>query len=346
MPENKTERIFLLGLIVATAVLVFYIFRPFLMPLALAAVFAVVLQPLYRRIHRLMGAWESVASLLTVVISIVCIILPVALLSTVVVREAQQFYVSLEAGTRSGGLDNALDAGEEWLRPYVPNIESLRQTVTQNFGQYARQGAAWLALHLGTAFTGLASAILSLFIFLIALYYLLRDGGKLKAAVMRMSPLAEADEESVAERLSAAVNSVVKGSLLVALVQAVLTAIGFTIFGVPNSILWGTATFFAALIPGVGTALVFIPVILFMFLSGNITAAIGLAVWGAVAVGTIDNFLGPRLVSRGMNLHPLLLLPGVLGGIAFFGIAGIFLGPLTLSFFFAIMSIYASRERV
>lgn len=344
MQSSRIPDIFLVGLLLAVSILAFYIFKPFLIPLALAAIFAVVLYPLYRLIHRALGGWGSTAALLTVLVSLVCLIVPVALLSTRVVLEAQQFYTSLEANGARASLDRALDAGAGLLAPYVPGIESVRQTVSERLGDYAGEAARFVASHLGAAFTGLATAMLGLFIFLISLYYLLRDGERFKAALMRVSPLPAADEELIFERLGLAINSVVRGNLLTALTQGVLSTIGFTLFGVANPVLWGTAAFFAALIPGIGTALVFIPVVLYTFLSGDTVAALGLTLWGAVAVGTIDNLLGPRLIGRGMNLHPLLVLPGVLGGIALFGAAGIFLGPLTLSLLFALLSIYSARQ--
>ena len=333
-----------MALLLATAILAFYIFKPFLIPLALAAIFAVALAPLHRLIMRSLGGRESLAALLTVLVSIICLVAPVALLSTRVVVEAGQFYTSFEAGGPSVSLDKALDSGAALLAPYVPNVDNLRQTIAENTDTYSKEAAQWVASHLGTAFSSVASALLGLFIFLIGLYYMLRDGERFKKAVMQVSPLAATDEELIFERLGLAINSVVRGNILIALAQGVLSTIGFSLFEVPNPVLWGTAAFFAALIPGIGTALVFIPVVAFMLLTGDSAAAFGLAVWGAIAVGMIDNMLGPRLVGRGMKLHPLLVLPGVLGGVALFGPAGIFLGPLTLSLLFALLSIHSSRQ--
>ena len=347
MQSSRIQDIFLVALLVATSVLAFYIFEPFLIPLALAAIFAVVLYPLYRRIHTLLRGRESVAALLTVLVSLVCIITPIALLSTRVAHEAGALYASFDAGGGSGAmLDRAFDSGARILTPYVPDVERFRQVVSANVGDYAREGARWLASNLGAAFASVASLLLSLFIFLISLYYLLRDGERMKQTVMHISPLSTEDEELVSARLAGAVNSVVKGNLLVALVQSALSIIGFSIFGVPNAVLWGVAAFFAALIPGIGTALVFIPAVAFLFLVGDTSSAFGLMIWGAVAVGMIDNVLGPRLIGKGMNLHPLLVLPGVLGGIGLFGPAGIFLGPLTLCLLFALLSIYSSHRVV
>lgn len=343
MNPGRAQDIFLIGLLLGAAVLAFYVFKPFIIPLALAAIFAVVLAPVHRRIRRWLGAWESVAALLTVVVGVLFIVAPIAILSSLVVGEARSFYETIEGGGLEP-LERALVAGEVLLVPYVPAAENLRETVSENLDAYARQAASWVASHLGQAFTSAASFVLALFLFLVSLYYFLRDGETIRRAVMRASPLSTAEEERISERLARAINAVVRGNLLIALIQGAVSTIGFVIFGVPNAILWGTAAGFAALIPGLGTSLVLVPVILFLFLSGDVVAGIGLAAWGAAAVGSVDNVLGPRLVGGGMQLHPLLILPGVLGGIALFGPAGIFLGPLVLALLFALLSVYAARQ--
>jgi predicted PurR-regulated permease PerM len=169
----------------------------------------------------------------------------------------------------------------------------------------------------------------------------LKDGAKLRQFVISLSPLADSYDELVLSRLGRAVNSVLKGTLTIALIQGVVSALGYMLFGVPNPLLWGTVTAIAALVPGVGTALILTPIVLFLFLTGNVPGAIGLAVWGAFAVGLVDNFLSPHLIGGGSQLHPLLVLISVLGGIGLFGAVGIFLGPLCLSLFMALLSIYA-----
>ena len=173
-----------------------------------------------------------------------------------------------------------------------------------------------------------------------SLYYLLKDGQKLKRAAIEYSPLANIDDEMILKKLELAIGSVIKGNFTIAFIQGILAFIGFTIFGVPNAILWGAAAAVAALIPSVGTALVLLPAVALLFLSGQLFPAVGLLLWGMLAVGLIDNFLGPKLIGRGMKLHPLLVLFSVLGGLVFFGPVGFLLGPIILSLLFALLHIY------
>ena len=134
--------------------------------------------------------------------------------------------------------------------------------------QYVERGLSWLLQHLGSLFASVAKVMVSIFIFLIALYYMFKDGRKLKMAVIAASPLQDTHDEIIFNKLALAINSVIRGNLAVALIQGILTAVGFALFGVPNPTLWGSVAAIAALVPSVGTALVLFPAILFLYWSG------------------------------------------------------------------------------
>ncbi|MBU1570199.1 MAG: AI-2E family transporter, partial [Proteobacteria bacterium] len=313
---------------------------PFLYTLISAIVFTVVFQPVHQRVLCNTRQRRGIAALVTAIIIITIVLVPVLLLGIQIFQEAQQLYSSV---TEGGGKDNILNAVKEitiHIQRYIP----VPMEFSLNFDKYLEQGLGWLLKNIGGVFSNIAKMILNFFIFLIALYYLLKDGQRLKKAVVALSPLTDIDDEKIFNRLELAVNSVIKGNLTVALIQGGLTAIGFAIFGVPNAVLWGTVTAIAALIPGFGTSLVLIPAILFLFLNNEIYHAIGLLVWGAVAVGLVDNLLGPKLIGRGIQMHPFIILLSVLGGIGFFGPIGFLLGPLAISLLFAFLEIYSSLK--
>ncbi|OGG60401.1 hypothetical protein A2765_03050 [Candidatus Kaiserbacteria bacterium RIFCSPHIGHO2_01_FULL_56_24] len=338
--------VYFLGLLLAGAMLLtYFIFQPFLAPLVLAAVFAVVLQPLYRYILRSMPRWPSVASLITVLVSVVCILVPLSIIGTEIGIEARQLYIQLSDPQTRVQIRSAAQNLDDVIGARIPAAHGFSDNLTANLSDYAQTTLQWFIQHLGDAFSGVASVLLKFFLFFIALYYLLRDGQTLKAKIIELSPLRDSYDESIFDKLELAVNSVIKGNLTIALIQGTLTAIGFTIFGVPNSILWGTVTAIAALVPGIGTGAIFVPTIIFMYFTGHAGSALGLTLWGVLAVGLIDNFLSPQLIGRGVKLHPMLVLLSVLGGLALFGPIGIFLGPLAISLLFAFLSIYAEISK-
>lgn len=332
----KPQFYFLLALLAGTTILSFYILRPFVSVFVLAVVFAVVFQPIYRKILKYSFNHEAAAAFLTVITVVAIILTPLAFLGERIFNELRQLYISL---VEDGGKDNVISILNGLLDNFR-NYFLLPQAFSINIGQYLKEGLHWLLQNLGALFSNFASILVSCFIFLVSFYYLLKDGMKLKQAIIKYSPLADIEDEMVLDKLELAVSSVVKGNFVIAFTQGFLTAAGFMIFNVPNAILWGAVAAIASLIPSVGTSLVFIPAIIFMFMKGNLFSAAGLLLWGMLAVGMIDNFLGPKLISRGMKLHPLLILFSVFGGLIFFGPIGFILGPIVLSFLFALMHIY------
>lgn len=345
MQVEKIRPYFLILCLVGAFALTVAVFWPFLKPLALAAVFAVVLEGLYNRISKFLGGWPSTAALLTVVTSVVAILLPLSLVGMLVGEQAHSLYVSLEGEGGRTAVAQMLLRADETFGSVVPGLTEFTHNASAHIDTYTKEALQWVTGNAGNIFSSVSQLLLSFFIFFIALYYLLRDGKRVRKILIELSPLSDREDTGVFDRLELAVNSVIKGNLVIALVQGVLTTIGFTLFGVPNAILWGTIAAVAALIPGIGTALVIAPAVAFLFFIGATPQAIGLLVWGALAVGLVDNLLGPKLVGRGMNLHPLLVLLSVLGGLALFGTAGIFLGPLAVSLLFALLSIYADVSR-
>lgn len=172
------------------------------------------------------------------------------------------------------------------------------------------------------------------------MFFLYRDGKKLRAFALKWSPLNDDYDESIIAKIETAVSSVVTGALTTAIVQGVMVGIGFSIFGIPNPVLWGVIATIAALIPLLGTGLITMPAGAWLLLTGHIGAGLGLIVWGLVCVGLIDNVLNPYMMKRGMDVHPFLILLSVFGGLVYFGPVGFLAGPIVLAFFFALMEIY------
>jgi predicted PurR-regulated permease PerM len=337
---------FFTAVFVVSLILAMLILAPFLKPLALAAVFAVVLQGFYKRVLKLFRGWASTSALLTVFLSALLFLIPVYFVGTLVANEASSVYVSLES---SGGgrtfVTQLIERANDSYGNTIPGLKSFSMNAPATIDTYTKEVLQWVAMNAGGIFSKFSQFLLSLFIFFIALYYLLRDGAHMRKLLIELSPLADRDDTKILDQLERAISSVIKGNLALAFIQGVLTTIGFMLFGVPNGVLWGALAALSALVPGIGTGLVFIPAIAFLFFTGATVPAIGLLIWGALGVGLIDNFLGPRLVGRGMDLHPLFVLLSIFGGLAYFGPVGVFLGPLSVSFLLALLSIYSDLSR-
>lgn len=332
MHRTYIQTSFFFTLLIGVLILGFFIFLPYLITLSMATTFAVVTFPLYKRITAVTYGRENIAALLTILITVLLVLAPLSFIGTQVVWESQNLYQRI-AENQVSLTENFASLFDRFIKPFAPQLNL-------DFSRYAGQGLSWFAAKIGPLFTGTAQTILYLFLGMIAFYYFLKDGRKFLASIVALSPLPDAEDAKILSRLEIAINSIIRGTLVIALIQGVLTGIGLTIFGVPSATLWGSMAAVGALVPGVGTAVVFLPAVLFLFFTGNTFAAIGLLVWGVLAVGLIDNFLGPVLVGRGVRIHPLLILFGVIGGLGFFGPVGFLLGPLVLSLLYALLDVY------
>lgn len=328
------EYVFFFALLFVAGYMVWRIIAPFFSALALALIIVVICYPLFERILRITPrSNRTIASLLSTLVVILAIILPLSLLSTILVRETVQFYQSIGDGQELS-IAQYTNQLEQVVRQYVPEFKF-------DLTEQLRQSAGWLTSNLGVLFAGTVSTLFLIVIALISSFYFFRDGKEFMRLIVKISPMPEREATIIFSRLTQAVRSVVMGTVLVALIQGVLAAVGFTIFGVPQAVLWGSLAAVGALIPGIGTMVVTVPAVIFLFVTASPGAAIGLIIWGSVVVGTIDNFLGPYLMSRGNNLHPFITLLGVLGGVALFGPIGFIIGPVIMVLFMVLLEMYS-----
>lgn len=329
------EHVFFFGVMAVVGYLVWRMLAPFVSALALAAVIVTICYPLYKKVLRHMPRRnETAAALATTILVLIIVILPVVFLSAQILQEAVAIYNLL--GRTELTFAATIENIEGTARQFVPGFEL-------NITEYLRQGAQWLAGHLGAIFAGTASTIFLFFIAMIGSFYFFRDGEAFTKRLVAISPLSDLEDELILRRLSVAVRSVATGTVLVALIQGVLTALGLTVFGFERAVLLGTIAAFGALVPSIGTSIVFIPAVVYLLFTGSYVSAVGLAVWGTLAVGLIDNLLGPYLMSRGNVIHPFLILLSVLGGVAFFGPIGFVIGPVIISLFKVLIELYSKH---
>lgn len=338
MREKIIEQVFFYSLLAFAGYIIWQIFSPFLGALILATIIAVVAYPLYEKILRVTPKKSrGFAAFFSVVLIACTIFVPLFFLGYLLFTQALAFYNAM-GGSGASEVENSLVALERFIGQFFPGF-------SLSLGEYAQQASGWVATHVGDIFAGTASTLFSFFITFIALFYMFKDGPWFAERLIKISPLKDVDDNLILSRLTSSVRSVVLGTLAVALIQGILTSIGFTIFGVNQSVLWGSVAAVGALIPGVGTGIVFVAAIVLSLLSGSYGVALGLALWGFFAVGLIDNFLGPYLMSRGAELHSFLVLISVLGGVSLFGPVGILIGPVVLTFFNVLLEIYSGHMR-
>jgi len=343
MSVDRLQIGFFFLFILAVLYLNFLIFLPYLSILFLALVFAIIFDPLYERILLIFTGKKTFAALTSVLLVLLVIVGPIAFFGTLLFQEASDLYTNVIADGEGGSFRETMGMLETRIEDFFPGFSF---SGTQgDLAKYTQQGLSWLLNNLTVFFGGFLKIAFGLFLMLLALFYFFRDGKKFIESLIDLSPLSDASDRRLVDRVVVAVNSVVRGHIVIGVLQGLMTGIGLAIFGVPSPVIWGFVAAIASLVPTIGTTLVLIPGILFLFLSGSTGGAIGLIVWGILAVGLIDNLLGPVLIERGVKIHPLLILLSALGGLAFLGPVGFLAGPVVLALLFALLDMYPSMVR-
>lgn len=334
MNSSKKQPVLITVLLVGVLILAFFIMLPYLTAIILAMVLAIICEPLYLWIKRIVRI-NWLASLIMTIGVLIIFLLPLSFFGTLVFNQARDLYMRTIDGSDVSAVGGLPVLVQEYVAQHIPSLAG-----TLDVAQYTQNVLAWMVQNVGSIFStivqGIVTFALSLFIF----FYFLKDQSLFTHFLARFSPLTNDYTNTIITKIKRSVNSVIGGSLIVALLQGIVTGIGFWIFGVPSPALWGGIAMVAALVPTLGTSLVVAPAVIYLFLSGDIGMTLGLLLWGILAVGMIDNILHPQLVKRGAKIHPLIVLLSVLGGVGLFGPIGFILGPLVFSLLFALLEMY------
>lgn len=332
---TSTKRVHIVSFLIVLGlffIAIAWLLLPFINIVAFALIISILFHPVYRLLLKYVKK-PAIASLFTVLLILILIAGPLVFFGQVIYTELSSLYDRFQSGALVIDRDQIVASLPLQLQELVQNFSVEFNNLVSRLADQAVSSSAKI---LGNV----AGFVASCFIFVFIVYHLLKDAPQIKAVLKDISPLANGQEEMLIKKIVAAVNGVVKGSFIVALVQACVATVGYIIFGIPEPFLLGAFTLVAALVPNVGTALTIIPAVIFLYVTGNTPGAIGLAIWGAVAVGLIDNFIGPRLVGNSAKLHPVLVLLAVLGGLQVFGILGFLIGPILMAVFVAMIEMY------
>ncbi|MFL5384465.1 MAG: AI-2E family transporter [Longimicrobiaceae bacterium] len=314
-------------LLVACAAGILLVLVPYLPGLLGVAVFYVVAAPLHRRLARVLPPRVSAAALSTLLL--VGLLVPGTWLVSTAVNEATD---ALRAFQRSGALERL--SGTQ-----VGGVD-LKE-------QLSSTGATLLSWVSGQAvalFGSATRATLNLAIALLGLYYLLVAGDSFQTRLRRLLPISGALFERLRARFVAVTEAMLLGTFLTAALQGTLVGVAFALVGLPGAVFWGMVTACAAVLPVLGSALVWLPAAGYLALGERYGAAAFMLGWGAIVVANLDNLVWLVVYRRVSGIHPMLTLVGALAGMRVFGMLGILFGPLALSYFFELLEIYEEMQ--
>jgi predicted PurR-regulated permease PerM len=334
---GKMRSVFFFGLIAILSIGVLYLFAPFAYPIFWAAVVAIMFYPVHQRLVKFFKK-ESPAALVSVLLIFLIIFIPITTLSTVLVKQAHDLYVTV---SNSNLIQNP-EQVQNWLSTNELTAPLVNKIQTDWTG-YAANAIQWISNFLLTSIKSITqnslNFLLMTFIMFYSLYYFFKDGPRMLHKIMRLSPLGDEYEQLLYERFTSTTRATLKSTLIVGGIQGLMSGILFWVTGIEGAFIWGVIMTIIAIIPAIGTPIILIPAGIVMLLLGNFWQGLVLLIGGGV-ISTLDNLIRPPLVGKDIQMHPLIVFFATLGGIVMFGISGFVIGPIIAALYISVMSIY------
>lgn len=345
MNTADLHRKIFLALLLGVSLAFLAILWPFYGAVFWGAILALLFMPLHRRLLRRMPQRPNLAALATLAVCLLIVILPVALITASLVREAAALVARLRSGELDFGryLQQVLDVLPPWLEDWLDrlglgDVAAVQDRLASAAAQIS-QFVATQALAIGQ---NTVHFVVSLGIMLYLLFFLLRDGQALSARIRQALPLDEAHKRDLLAKFATVIRATVKGNVVVAVTQGALGGLIFWILGIQGAVLWATLMAFLSLLPAVGASLIWGPVAIYFLATGSFVQAVVLIAFGVFVIGLVDNLLRPILVGKDTKLPDYLVLVSTLGGMSIFGINGFVIGPLVAALFVAVWDLFTA----
>ncbi len=314
---------------------------PFASALLWAAILTLAMYPLYRKILALVKGRAGLAAFIMALITLILIVGPAIALLAALTAQAVDLYQWAFEIIQSGRLAEAWSSLKTEFFDRIlahPALSGLdvKAIVIKGFGEISSRMAA----HIGSALKDTALMTINVLIMLLSLFFFFRDGETYCNSIIDLLPFTSEQKQVIMQKFSNTFTAVINGVFFIALIQGLMTGIGFALFSIPFAVFWGFLAAVLALLPIGGATLVWLPGALYLFLTGETARGIFLAVWGLLLVSLPDNFLKPVLIGRKAKLPTFFLFIGILGGLKVYGILGILFGPVIVTLVTVFVQIY------
>ena len=340
MNKDAINKSVLVLLVIFISALFLSMIRQFLMAIFLAGIFSALAFPFYNRLARWFKGRYRLASITTIILIIFVILIPLTGLLGIItaqaikVGEAVKPWVEQQL-SEPDAISNAIKS-----IPFIEKIEPYRNQILKKAGEMIGSVSGFLINHISSVTLGTVNFLFILFVMLYTMYFFLLDGDKLIEKILYYLPLQDHDERRILEKFTSVSRATLKGTAVIGILQGGLAGLAFAVVGIPSAVFWGAIMAVLSIIPSIGSAIVWAPAAIMLAASGHFAKAIGLAVFCAVVVGSMDNLLRPILVGKDTQMHELMIFLGTLGGIIMFGIMGVIIGPIIAALFVTVWDIY------
>jgi len=333
--EKVFRKVSVAIVILILAILAFMIIRPVVISIIFGLILAYIFKPVYKIIKKIFKN-PSLSALIICLFALLILFIPIWFLAPILLKQVLDIYISLQ----QVDIVSILSA----IFPSSLLSEQFTVELTNAFDNFVSGTINLILNHVGDILLNLPNILFQLFIVLIVFFFSLRDADKLNEYIKSLSPFTKEAGQKFFEQSKAVTNAVIYGQIIAGLAQGIIIGIGFYIFGVPNALFLTIIATFASILPIIGAWLVWGPVAISFLLSGNTLAAIGLAIYGSLFVGWIDNLIRPYVVSKKTKVPTAMALIGMIGGLFVFGILGLVIGPLILAYLIILLDFYREKK--
>jgi len=333
----------LICLLLGISLLFLSMIAPFLQAVFVAALFAALFTPLYRRILSCVGNRRSLASALTLVTVIVFVMVPLSLLLSTVARQALDIAETAVPWVQQQLASPGLITDSLKNLSFYQYLEPYRDIAMSRAGDVAALVSSWLVGGLTSATLGSVNVLVSILIVLYAMFFFLIDGDRLLFYMLYYLPLPDEDETKLLHRFTSVTRATLKGTAVIGFLQGALAGAALYFAGIPSALFWAVTMMVLSVVPGIGTALVWIPAVIYLLVGGQYLTALLLTLFCAIVVGTVDNVLRPKLVGNDTQMHELMIFFSTLGGLLMFGFMGFIIGPIIAALFVSLWELYGDE---
>lgn len=312
--------------IVGIFVLAFFILKPIIIPIIFGLLFAYIFNPVYKKIKTVIRS-KSLSAFLLLMGLIIIVAIPIIYLIPILVKQTFEIYVLLQSFNFA-----------EFVNGFVQN--DISSTLAINLDNIIGKTFSTFLSQFTNLLVNLPSLLLQFAVFFFTFYFAIRDADELREYISTLSPFSDETEKKFLKEFRGITNAIVFGQVFIGILQGLAVGAGLLFLGVPNALILTFIASIVSMIPILGSWIVWLPVSIFLLITGQMFAGIFLLLYGVLFVSVIDNVLRPYFLSKRSNLPIALSVIGTIGGLYFFGIAGLVLGPLVFAYVLIIIEFY------
>lgn len=351
--EGYTSKYIFLGLLGIVALASIIILFPFLSSVVMGVLLAFLFYPVYTRLQKIVK-FRGLSAFIVAIIIVTLIAIPAGVIINSLTQQTHYLYIRTKQHVISGELIEDRCYEDTFICNTVKDVNNLLKddNIKNYLVNMLNDFLGFVTKRVSEIIFSLPRIILNLIVMLFTTYYLLKDGKSLLQRLNTLFPLNVHHQEEIITQFGEVTKAVIYGSFIVALIQGTFGAFGLWFFGIESFLWWAIVMTFFALIPFIGTWIVWLPASVFLGLNGYLQGeqaliwkGIGLFFYGLLIISTIDNIIRPFIVAGKARVHPYLIFVGIIGGIFVFGFVGIFLGPLILALLQTLFQIYEFEKR-